>query len=89
MIALQLFPSRTVSLYMGRMFLVRTFAILTALVIVVQFLDLLGETGNIVAHQGNADGQGSTGGGQQLVHAVVELEMFGGLSELHERGLPG
>ena len=53
MIALQLFPSRTVSLYMARMFLVRTFAILMALVIVVQFLDLLGETGNIVAHPGN------------------------------------
>ena len=34
MIALQLFPSRTVSLYMARMFLVRTFAILTALVFV-------------------------------------------------------
>ena len=53
MIALQLFPSRTVSLYMGRMFLVRTFSILTALVFVLQFLDLLSETSNIVAHPGN------------------------------------
>jgi lipopolysaccharide export system permease protein len=53
MIALQLFPSRTVSLYMGRMFLVRTFAVLAALVFVLQFLDLLSETGNIVAHRGN------------------------------------
>ncbi|MEO9133020.1 MAG: LPS export ABC transporter permease LptG [Sphingomonas sp.] len=53
MIALQLFPSRTVSLYMGRMFLTRTFAILTALVFVLQFLDLLSETGNILAHAGN------------------------------------
>ena len=53
MIALQLFPSRTVSLYMARMFLVRTFAILTALVFVLQFLDLLSETSNIVAHPGN------------------------------------
>jgi lipopolysaccharide export system permease protein len=53
MIALQLFPSRTVSLYMGRMFLVRTFAVLAALVFVLQFLDLLSETGNIVAHPGN------------------------------------
>ena len=53
MIALQLFPSRTVSLYMGRMFLVRTFAILAAIVFVLQFLDLLGETTNIVAHPGN------------------------------------
>ena len=41
MIALQLFPSRTVSLYMGRMFLVRTFEILAELVLVLQSLDLL------------------------------------------------
>ncbi|MBW8911237.1 MAG: LPS export ABC transporter permease LptG [Sphingomonas sp.] len=53
MIALQLFPSRTVSLYMARMFLLRTFAVLAALVFVLQFLDLLSETGNIVAHPGN------------------------------------
>ena len=49
MIALQLFPSRTVSLYMGRMFLIRTFAILAALVLVLQALDLLGESGKILA----------------------------------------
>ncbi|MEO7688855.1 MAG: LPS export ABC transporter permease LptG [Sphingomonas sp.] len=53
MIALQLFPSRTVSLYMARMFLLRTFAVLAALVFVLQFLDLLSETGNIVARPGN------------------------------------
>jgi lipopolysaccharide export system permease protein len=57
MIALQLFPSRTVSLYMARMFLVRTFAILAALVFVLQFLDLLSETGNIVAHAGNGQAE--------------------------------
>jgi len=57
MIALQLFPSRTVSLYMGRMFLMRTFAILTALVFVLQFLDLLSETGNILAHAGNGQAE--------------------------------
>jgi len=57
MIALQLFPSRTVSLYMARMFLVRTFAILTALVFVLQFLDLLSETSNILAHAGNGQAE--------------------------------
>jgi len=57
MIALQLFPSRTVSFYMARMFLVRTFAILTALVFVLQFLDLLSETGNILAHAGNGQAE--------------------------------
>lgn len=57
MIALQLFPSRTVSLYMGKMFLVRTFAILAALVLVLQALDLLSESGRILAHAGNGDAE--------------------------------
>lgn len=57
MIALQLFPSRTVSLYMGRMFLIRTFAILAALVLVLQALDLLGESGRILAQPGNGDAE--------------------------------
>ncbi|MBS0284574.1 MAG: LptF/LptG family permease, partial [Proteobacteria bacterium] len=51
------FPSRTVSLYMGRMFLVRTFGILAGLVLVLQALDLLGESGKILAAQGNGDAQ--------------------------------
>ncbi len=49
------FPSRTVSLYMAKAFLVRTFAILFALVIVLQALDLLSETGKILAHPGNGE----------------------------------
>jgi lipopolysaccharide export system permease protein len=57
MIALQLFPSRTVSLYMGRMFLVRTFAMLAALVLVLQALDLLSESGLILAHPGNGQAE--------------------------------
>ena len=51
------FPSRTMSLYMGRMFLVRTFAILAALVLVLQALDLLSESGRILAYPGNGDAQ--------------------------------
>ncbi|MFW2852899.1 LPS export ABC transporter permease LptG [Sphingomonas sp. TX0543] len=51
------FPSRTVSLYMGRMFLVRTFGILAGLVLVLQALDLLGESGKILAVRGNGDAQ--------------------------------
>jgi lipopolysaccharide export system permease protein len=51
------FPSRTVTLYMGRMFLVRTFAILAALVLVLQTLDLLGESGKILAIHGNGDAE--------------------------------
>ncbi|MDF2493067.1 LptF/LptG family permease, partial [Sphingomonas sp.] len=51
------FPSKTVALYMGRMFLVRTFGILAGLVLVLQALDLLGESGKILAVPGNTDAQ--------------------------------
>ena len=51
------FPSRTMSLYMGKMFLVRTFAILGALVLVLQALDLLSESGKILAYAGNGEAQ--------------------------------
>lgn len=53
----QFFPSRTMSLYMARMFLVRTFAILAALTLVLQTLDLLSESGYILAHPGNGEAQ--------------------------------
>ena len=52
-----LFPSRTMSAYMARMFLVRTFAILGALVLVLQSLDLLTESGRILAQAGNGDAE--------------------------------
>jgi lipopolysaccharide export system permease protein len=51
------FPSRTISLYMVKMFLVRTFAILAALVLILQTLDLLSESGKILAIPGNGDGE--------------------------------
>ncbi|AQR73484.1 LPS export ABC transporter permease LptG [Sphingomonas sp. LM7] len=51
------FPSRTMSLYMGKMFLVRTFAILAGLVLILQSLDLLSESGKIMAYAGNGDAE--------------------------------
>lgn len=51
------FPSRTVSLYMARMFLVRTFAIVAGLVLVLQTLDLLSESGKILAYAPNGDAE--------------------------------
>ena len=54
---LQFFPSRTMALYMGRLFLVRTIAVLALLVLVLQALDLLGESGNILAYRGNGQAQ--------------------------------
>jgi lipopolysaccharide export system permease protein len=54
---LNFFPSRTMSIYMAKMFLVRTFAILAALVLVLQALDLLSESGKILAYAGNGDAE--------------------------------
>lgn len=50
------FPSRTVSFYMARLFLVRTFGILAGLVLVLLALNLLGESSHILAHPENGDG---------------------------------
>ena len=54
---IQFFPSRRIALYMAKTFLLRTFAVLAALVLVLQTLDLLGESGKILAVPGNGDGQ--------------------------------
>ncbi len=51
------FPSRTLALYMARLFLVRTFAVLVMLVLILQALDLLGESGKILAVTGNGQGE--------------------------------
>jgi lipopolysaccharide export system permease protein len=45
------------SIYMAQMFLVRTFAILAALVLILQSLDLLSESNKILAYAGNGDAQ--------------------------------
>ena len=52
-----IFPSRTIAIYMAKMFLLRTFAILFALVIVLQALDILSESGAILATPGNGEAQ--------------------------------
>lgn len=51
------FASRTMTFYMARIFLVRFLAVLAALVIVLMALDLLGESGDILAYPGNGDAQ--------------------------------
>jgi lipopolysaccharide export system permease protein len=52
---LRFFPSKRIALYMARLFLVRTFAVLAALVLILMTLDLLGESGKILAQPGNGD----------------------------------
>jgi lipopolysaccharide export system permease protein len=49
------FPSRQMAIYVGKMFLLRSFAILIALVLVLQTLDLLGESGKILAVPTNGE----------------------------------
>ncbi len=53
MAVLGMVPSRTMFFYVGKMFLVRTVAVLAMLVIVLMALDLLGETGKILRVPGN------------------------------------
>jgi lipopolysaccharide export system permease protein len=57
MINLQFFPSRQLALYTVRLFLTRSFAVLVGLVLVLMMLDLLGESGKILAVPGNGDAQ--------------------------------
>ena len=55
MINLSFFPSRRLALYMVRLFLTRSLAVLIVLVLVLETLDLLGEAGKILAVPGNTD----------------------------------
>ncbi|MBW8744916.1 MAG: LPS export ABC transporter permease LptG [Sphingomonas sp.] len=54
---LSFFASRTITWYMARLFVVRSFAVLAGLAIILMALDLLGETGDILAVPGNGDAQ--------------------------------
>jgi lipopolysaccharide export system permease protein len=51
------FASRTITFYMARMFLVRFASVLAALVIILLALDLLGESGDILAYPGNGNAE--------------------------------
>ena len=54
---LEFFPSRTLTLYLSRLFVTRILAVLLMLVMVLQVLDLLGESGDILAYTGNGEAQ--------------------------------
>jgi len=57
MINLRFFPSRRLALYTVRLFLTRSLAVLVALVLILMTLDLLGESGKILAVPGNGDAE--------------------------------
>lgn len=54
---LDFFPSRTLTLYLAKMFVVRILAVLVMLVLVLTALDLLGTTGEILAPEGNGQAE--------------------------------
>ncbi|MEE4200771.1 LPS export ABC transporter permease LptG [Erythrobacter sp.] len=54
---LDFFPSRTLTLYLAKMFVVRILAVLVMLVLVLMALDLLGSTGDILAPEGNGQAE--------------------------------
>jgi lipopolysaccharide export system permease protein len=69
------FPSRTLAFYMGKMFVVRSFAVLALLLLILQMLDLLSESDKILAVKGN---------GQHEIVTYVGLR----LPQLAQRFLP-
>jgi lipopolysaccharide export system permease protein len=54
---LDFFPSRTLTVYLAKMFVVRIFAVLVTLVLVLMMLDLLSETGDILKPEGNGQAE--------------------------------
>ena len=57
MTSFRFFPSRRIALYMAKLFLLRSLAVLAGLVLILQTLDLLGESGKILAYPGNGDSE--------------------------------
>ncbi|MCK0127335.1 LPS export ABC transporter permease LptG [Erythrobacter sp. F6033] len=54
---LDFFPSRSLTIYLAKMFVVRIFAVLIMLVLVLMALDLLSATGKILTPEGNGQGE--------------------------------
>ena len=54
---LDFFPSRTLTLYLAKLFIVRIAAVLVMLVLVLQALDLLSQSGRILAYEGNGQAE--------------------------------
>jgi lipopolysaccharide export system permease protein len=54
---LEFFPSRTLTFYLAKMFIVRIIAMLLTLVLVLQMLDLLSESGKVLAYKGNGQAE--------------------------------
>jgi lipopolysaccharide export system permease protein len=53
----EFFPSRTLTLYLARLFVTRILGVLVMLVLVLQMLDLLSESGKILGYPGNGESE--------------------------------
>lgn len=54
---LDFLPSRTLTIYLAKMFVIRILAVLVMLVLVLMMMDLLSESGRILATKGNGQGE--------------------------------
>jgi lipopolysaccharide export system permease protein len=52
---LHFFPSKRIAFYLSKLFVLRSLAVLAALVLILMTLDLLGESGKILRYPGNGD----------------------------------
>lgn len=64
------FPSRTLTLYLAKLFIVRILAVLVMLVLVLMMLDLLSTSGKILAAPGNGQGELLTYAGLRIPQLI-------------------
>ncbi len=64
------FPSRTLTIYLAKLFTVRIFAVLFMLVLILMMLDLLSSSGDILAVEGNGQGELLTYAGLRIPQLV-------------------
>ena len=67
---LDFFPSRTLTFYLARMFVVRILAVLVMLALVLMMLDLLSTSGEILSQPGNGQGELLTYAGLRIPQLV-------------------
>lgn len=70
---LDFFPSRTLTLYLAKLFFVRILAMLLMLVLVLMMLDLLSNSGKILAVEGNGQGELLTYAGLRIPQLVTSF----------------
>ena len=70
------FPSRNITLYMAKLFVTRSLAVLAMLVLVLMSLDLLGESGKIMLVAGNDQGDVMSYIGMRLPQLVARFLPF-------------